>query len=103
MRSCTSPPSRSLRCARPATGASGWDSAPRPGALSAGAEGSVAALRRALGDLADGPAVARAAELAMRAAAAAPLEGRTIFAANHALPVPGAPLERLWHAATSMR
>ena len=39
----------------------------------------------------------------MRAAVAAPLEGRTLFAANHALPVPDEPLERLWHAATLLR
>ena len=80
-----------------------WEFAPPPAALSARVDGSVAALRRALGDLADGPDVARAAELAMRAAVAAPLEGRTLFAANHALPVPDEPLERLWHAATLLR
>ena len=80
-----------------------WEFAPPAAALEARAAGSVAALRRALGDLADEPAVARAAELAMRAAAAAPLEGRTLFAANHALPVPDAPLEQLWHAATLLR
>jgi len=80
-----------------------WEFAPPPAALSARADGSVAALRRALGDLAEEPAVARAAELATRAAVAAPLEGRTLFAANHALPVPEEPLERLWHAATLLR
>src|SRR4051812_23503270 len=80
-----------------------WDFAPPAAALEARAAGSVAALQRALGDLADEPLVARAAELAMRATAAAPLEGRTLFAANHALPVPAAPLERLWHAATLLR
>jgi hypothetical protein len=80
-----------------------WGFAPPSAALGARVEGSVAALRRALGDDADAPAVTRAAELSMRAAEAAPLEGRTIFAANHALPVPEAPLERLWHAATLLR
>jgi hypothetical protein len=48
-------------------------------------------------------AVERAAEVAMRAAAAAPLEGRPLFAANRALPVPAEPLARLWHAATLLR
>ena len=51
-----------------------WDFAPAAAALSARVEGSVAALRRTLGDLADRPDITRAAELATRAAAAAPLE-----------------------------
>jgi hypothetical protein len=80
-----------------------WEFAPPAAALTARAEGSVAALRRALGGLAEAATVERAAELAMKAAAAAPLEGRALFAANHALPVPEAPLERLWHAATLLR
>jgi hypothetical protein len=82
---------------------SAWEFAPPVAALAARVEGSVAALRRALGELADGPAVGRAAELAMRAADSAPLEGRTLFAANHALPTPEDPLEQLWHAATLLR
>src|SRR4051795_12693892 len=57
-----------------------WEFAPPVAALEARVDGSVAALRRALGGLADEPPVARAADLAMRAAAAAPLEGRTLFA-----------------------
>jgi hypothetical protein len=82
---------------------SAWEFAPPVAALAARVEGSVAALRRALGELADGPAVGRAAELAMMAAVSAPLEGRTLFAANHALPTPDDPLELLWHAATLLR
>jgi hypothetical protein len=80
-----------------------WDFAPPAAALAARADGSVAALRRALGDLAEAPAVARAAETAMKAAVAAPLEGRALYAANHALPVPEEPLAQLWHAATLLR
>ena len=80
-----------------------WEFAPPAAALAARVEGSVAALRRALGEQTDDVAVGRAASLAMRAAAAAPLEGRTLFAANRALPVPDAPLEQLWHAATLLR
>src|SRR4051812_48414924 len=79
-----------------------WDFAPPSAALHARAKGSAAALRRALGEYAEGTTLSRAAEMAMRAAGAAPLEGRAIFAANHALPVPEEPLERLWHASTML-
>lgn len=80
-----------------------WGFAPPEVALAARGEGSVAALRRQLGELAAGPEVRRAAELAGRAAAAAPLEGRPLYAANRALPEPGEPLALLWHAATLLR
>lgn len=72
-------------------------------ALEAREKGAVAALRRLLADLADGPEVARAAELASRAASAVPITGRVLGAANHALPLPDRPLARLWHAATVLR
>lgn len=80
-----------------------WDFAPPDAALTARLDGSVAALRRQLGDLAEAPEVRRAAELAGRAAAGAPLPGRPLFAANRALPLPGDPLASLWHAATLLR
>ena len=80
-----------------------WDFAPPALALSARVDGSAAALRRQLGDLGDAPALRRAAELAGRAAAGAPLEGRPLFAANRALPTPSDPLGQLWHAATLLR
>lgn len=47
--------------------------------------------------------MAEAATLAERAAAAAPIVGRPLFAALTALPRPTEPLERLWHAATLLR
>ncbi len=80
-----------------------WRFAPPEAALRARQAGAVAALRRQLADLADGPHVERAAELASRAAAAAPLAGRVLGAANHALPLPEEPVARLWHAATVLR
>ncbi|WP_125079082.1 SCO6745 family protein [Mycobacterium sp. P7213] len=80
-----------------------WGFAPPEAALQARVEGAVAALRRQLAALADGPEVARAAELAARAADAVPLAGRVLGAANHALPPPDQPLARLWHAATVLR
>ncbi|MGW0183078.1 SCO6745 family protein, partial [Nocardia sp. NPDC003345] len=55
------------------------------------------------GDLAESPGLATAADLASAAAAAAPMEGRALFAANRALPGPNDPITRLWHAATLLR
>ena len=80
-----------------------WDVATPEAALEAHRQGCVAALRRILGDLADTPAVARAADLAIRAAMNAPMEGRILYAALRSLPVPDEPLTRLWHAATLLR
>ena len=70
-------------------------------ALEARRTGSVAALRRILGDRRDG--LTCASELAHRAAVSAPPEGRPLYAANAALPWPEDPLARLWHAATLLR
>ena len=53
-----------------------WDIATPEAVLAARQEGSVAALRRILGDLADTPTLARAADLATRVATNAPMEGR---------------------------
>ena len=80
-----------------------WDTATPEAALAARERGSVAALRRILGDLADSPGLARAADLAARAATSAPTEGRVLYAALRALPVPDEPVARLWHAATLLR
>jgi hypothetical protein len=80
-----------------------WATLTPEAALAARERGSVAALRRILGDLADDPGLARAADLATRAAIGAPTEGRTLYAALRALPVPDEPVARLWHAATLLR
>ena len=80
-----------------------WGFAPPEAALSARLDGSVAALRRILGPAAQGQDVEVAAELAARAATAAPPEGRALYAANQALPWPDEPLAALWHAATLLR
>lgn len=80
-----------------------WDIATPEAVLAARQEGSVTALRRILGDLADTPTLARAADLATRAATSAPMEGRILYAALRSLPVPGEPVARLWHAATLLR
>ena len=80
-----------------------WEVATPEAVLAARQRGCVAALRRILGDLADSPAIARAAELATRAAFNAPMEGRILYAGLRSLPVPEEPLARLWHAATLLR
>lgn len=80
-----------------------WKFAPADVALEARQRGAVTALRRQLGDLARGPGIATAAGLLARAADAAPLEGRPLFAANRALPEPVDPIARLWHFATLLR
>jgi hypothetical protein len=80
-----------------------WDTATPEAALAAREQGSVAALRRILGDLADTPGLARAACLATKAATSAPTQGRALYAALRALPPPDEPVARLWHAATLLR
>jgi hypothetical protein len=82
-----------------------WGFAPPQAALEARLGASTAALRRAF-DAAgvDDDAVATAARHASVAAAAAPPDGRTLFAANSALPWPDDdPVAVLWHAATPLR
>ena len=80
-----------------------WDTTTPEAAFAARARGCVAALRRILGDLADSPGLVRAAELATKAATSAPTEGRVMYAALRALPVPEEPMARLFHAATLLR
>lgn len=80
-----------------------WDIVTPGAALAARQQGSVAALRRILGDLADTPGLARAADRAIRAAASAPTEGRVMYAALRTLGIPEEPVARLWHAATLLR
>ncbi len=80
-----------------------WDTATPGAAIAAREQGSVAALRRILGDLADSPGLARAAKLATQAATSAPTEGRVMYAALRPLPVPEEPVARLWHAANMLR
>jgi hypothetical protein len=80
-----------------------WNTTSPEAALAARERGSVVALTRILGDLADAPGLARAADLATRAATSAPTEGRILYAALRALPLPEEPVARLWHAATLLR
>jgi hypothetical protein len=65
--------------------------------------GSAAALRQRVGELADSPALAQVADLALRAAVSAPTDGRALYAGLRALDVPQDPVARLWHASTLLR
>jgi hypothetical protein len=80
-----------------------WDMVTPEAAIAARELGSVAALRRILGGLADTPAVARAADLLTKAGTSAPTEGRALYAALRTLPLPSEPVARLWHGANLLR
>lgn len=80
-----------------------WDTATPEAAHAARERGCVAALRRILGDLAESPGLARAADLLAKASVSAPTEGRIMYAGLRALPMPEGPVARLWHAANMLR
>jgi hypothetical protein len=80
-----------------------WDTTTPEAAIAARQRGCVQALRRILGDHVDSPAFARAAELLLRAAASAPVEGRPMYAALRAIPIPDDVVARLFHAASMLR
>lgn len=73
-----------------------WEVVTPEAARAARERGCVAGLARLLGDLAGSDGVARAAELTAKAATSAPYDGRAMYAGLRALPVPEAPLARLW-------
>lgn len=80
-----------------------WETTTPEAAHAARQHGCVAALQRILGDLTSSPELARAADLLAAAATSAPVEGRVMYAALRALPVPDEPVARLWHAANMLR
>lgn len=80
-----------------------WDHVTPQAASAAREQASVAVLRRRLGGLADAPAVARAAELLLRAGTSASTDGRALYAAVRTLPIPSTALARLWHGANLLR
>ncbi len=80
-----------------------WSTTTPEAAIAARQEGCVNALRRILGDLVDTPDFKRAVELLTRAAISAPLDGRPMYAALRALPLPEEPIARLFHAASLLR
>jgi hypothetical protein len=80
-----------------------WDTTTPEAALAARQTGCVNALRGILGDHVDTPAFARAADLLTGAATSAPWEGRPMYAALRALPIPDEVVARLFHAAALLR
>jgi hypothetical protein len=83
-----------------------WDLASPADALRARQAGAVAAVRRLLGLAADSPVpeiIIAIADQLCAAAGRLDTAGRTLAAANLALPVPDEPIARLWHAATMLR
>ena len=80
-----------------------WRTTTPEAAIAARQQGCVNALRRILGDLVDTPDFTRAVELLTKAATSAPLEGRPMYAALRALPLPQEPVARLFHAASLLR
>src|SRR3954468_14496777 len=73
-----------------------WRTTTPEAALAARQAGCVKALRRILADRVGTPAFARAAELLIKAATSAPFEGRPMYAALRAIPVPDDVVARLF-------
>src|SRR6266550_5330102 len=77
-----------------------WRTTTPEAAIAARREGCVNALRRILGDHVDSPTFARAAELLLTAATSAPFEGRPMYAALRAIPIPNEIVTTLEQLAT---
>jgi len=80
-----------------------WRTTTPEAAIAARQAGCVKALRRILGDHVDAPAFSRATELLTRAATSAPYEGRPMYAALRARPIPEDVVARCFHAASLLR
>jgi hypothetical protein len=80
-----------------------WRTTTPEAAIAARQMGCVKALRRVLGDRTDAPEFARAADLLTKAATSAPVEGRPMYAALRAIPVPDEVVTRFFHAASLLR
>ena len=80
-----------------------WETTTPEAAHAARLRGCVAALRRILADWIGHPELSRVAELVAKAAVSAPTEGRVMYAALRALPMPEEPVALLWHASNMLR
>jgi hypothetical protein len=80
-----------------------WETTTPEAALAARQAGCVIALRNILGDHVDTAAFARAADLLVQAAVSAPVEGRPLYGALRALPIPDEVVARMFHAASLLR
>jgi hypothetical protein len=81
--------------------AAGWQISSREAVLDARERGATAMLRRVLGDEPEG--LDRVTELMRRAAGAAPLAGRAVFAGLLSLGFPADPMGQMWRAADLLR
>jgi hypothetical protein len=80
-----------------------WRTTTPDAAIAARQAGCVKALRRILDDAVELPELERAADLLLKAAISAPYEGRPMYAALRALPLPDDVMARLFHAASLLR
>jgi hypothetical protein len=80
-----------------------WDTTTPEAAIAARREGCTNALRQILGDHVDTAGFARATDLLTEAATSATTEGRPMYAALRALPIPDDVVTRLFHAASMLR
>jgi hypothetical protein len=80
-----------------------WRTTTPEAAIAARQVGCAKALRRILGEHVEAPGFARATELLLEAATSAPYEGRPMYAALRAIPVPDDVVARLFHAASLLR
>ncbi len=80
-----------------------WRATTPEAAIAARQMGCAKALRRILGDRVDTPAFARTAALLVKAATSAPFDGRPMYAALRAIPIPDDVVARLFHAASLLR
>lgn len=80
-----------------------WSTTTPDAAIAARQRGCARVLREILRDHVDSPAFARTARLLLKAATSAPYEGRPMYAALRALPIPEDVVGRLFHAATLLR
>ena len=80
-----------------------WRTTTPEAAIAARQTGCVKALRRILGDRIDSPSFARATELLIKAATSAPFDGRPMYAALRAIPIPDDVVARVFHAASLLR
>lgn len=80
-----------------------WATTTLEAAIAARQQGCATALRTILGDLVDTAAFERTTTLLVDASTSAPVEGRPMYAALRALPLPADVVERLFHAASLLR
>ena len=80
-----------------------WRTTTPEAALAARRQGCAKALRRILGNRVDSLGFARATDLLMKAATSVPWEGRPMYAALRALPIPDDLAARMFHAASLLR